>query len=315
VGSNVAPYSFIIMKITLLGTGGTIPTIRRSLPSVALQRDGDLYLFDCGEGTQVQLVRASLSSGKLFAIFLSHLHGDHVTGLPGLLMTIMHQSRENPLLIFGPPGTREYINLIRKCLGFNPKYFLDTREISEGRFYEGPGFWLEAVVVDHKPQTFAFSLEEEQRQGRFFPDKAKKLGVPEGPLFGRLQRGETITLKDRKVISPSMVMGPPRKGRKFVYATDTRPCPQVVKIAREADLLIHEGMFTSDMEKEAQIKAHSTVSQAARTARDAGVKKLIITHISSRYKRINELLKEARSIFPQAIIGKDLMELEIPVHK
>lgn len=303
------------MKITLLGTGGAIPTLRRNLPAVALQREGDIFLFDCGEGTQVQLIRASLSPGKLSAIFLSHLHGDHVTGLPGLLMTMMHQAREKPLFIFGPPGTKEYLNLIRKCLGFNPPYLLDIREISEGRVYSGSGFWVEAVGVDHKPHTFAFSLEEEPRPGRFFPDKAKELGVPKGPLFGKLQRGETLTLEGGEVITPSMVMGPSRKGRKFVYVTDTRPCPQIIELAKEADFLIHEGMFASDMEEEARLKGHSTISQAARIAVEAKVKKLVITHISSRYRQINELLDEARAIFPHAIIGRDLMEFEIPVHK
>ena len=304
------------MKVILLGTGGTIPTLRRSLPSVALQREGHIFLFDCGEGTQVQIIRASLSPGKLFAIFLSHLHGDHVTGLPGLLMTIMHQSREKPLLIFGPPGTAEYVNLIRKCLEFNPQYSLDIREVSEGRFFSGPGFWMEATAVDHnKPHTLAFSLVEEPRPGRFYPEKAKGLGVPEGPLFGQLQRGGTLTLKDGRVITPSMVMDPPRTGRKFVYITDTRPCPQAIRIAQGADFLIHEGMFASDMEEEARIKGHSTASQAAGIASEAGVKRLVITHISSRYRRIHDLLKEARSIFPQTLIGRDLMEFEIPVHK
>ena len=303
------------MKVTLLGTGGAIPTLRRSLPALALQRDGDFFLFDCGEGTQVQIVRASLSPGKLFAIFLSHLHGDHVTGLPGLLMTIMHQGREKPLRIFGPPGIREYINLNRKCLGFNPPYGLEIRELTEGKFFSGPGFWMEAVAVDHRLHTLAFSLVEEPRPGRFFPEKAKNLGIPEGPLFGKLQRGETITLENGREITPSMVMSPPRKGRKFVYATDTRPCPQVVTFAHEADLLVHEGMFAQDMEEEANLKGHSTCAQAARIASEAKVKKLVITHISTRYQRTNEMLYEARSVFPKTVIGQDLMEFEIPVHK
>ncbi|MCD6352635.1 MAG: ribonuclease Z [Proteobacteria bacterium] len=303
------------MKVTLLGTGGMIPTLHRNLPSIALQREGDLFLFDCGEGTQIQFVRASLSFGKLFAIFLSHLHGDHVTGLPGLLMTIMQQSREKPLLIFGPPGTREYVNISRKCLGFTPSYLLDIREISEGRFYSGAGFRMEAILLDHRIPTFAFSLTEDPRPGCFFPDKARELGVPEGPLFGKLQRGETLTLEDGKTVTPEMVMGPSRKGRKFVYVSDTRPCAQVVKFAREADFLIHEGMFSSEMEEDARKKGHSTAAQAARIAREAGAKRLVITHISSRYRRINELLSEARSVFPGAIIGRDLMEFEIPMHK
>lgn len=303
------------MKVTLLGTGGTIPTLRRSLPSVALQRDGEIFLFDCGEGTQVQIIRASLSPGKIAAIFISHLHGDHVTGLPGLLMTIMHQSREKPLSIFGPPGLKEYINLIRKCFGFNPPYALDIHELKEGTFLTGDGFSMKAVFVDHRPHTLSFSLVEDPRPGRFFPEKAVELGVPEGPLFGKLQRGKNITLPDGREITPQMVMNPPRKGRKFVYATDTRPCPQVVKLAYEADLLVHEGMFAQEMEEEANIKGHSTSAQAARIAKEARVKKLVLIHISTRYPQIDELLHEAREVFPQTVVGQDLMEIEIPVHK
>ena len=303
------------MKVTLLGTGGTIPTLRRNLPSVALQRDGDIFLFDCGEGTQVQIIRASLSPGKLFAICLSHLHGDHVTGLPGLLMTIMHQSREKPLLIVGPPGTKEYLYLIRKCLGFNPSYFLDIREVTEGIFFSAPGFSIEAIVVDHRPHTLAFSFVEKARPGKFYPEKAEQLGIPKGPLFGKLQRGETLTLPDGREITPAMVMSPPRKGRKFVYVADTRPCPQVVTFAYGADLLVHEGMFAQDLEEEAKIKGHSTAAQAAQIAHEAKVKNLVITHISTRYQRIDELLNDARGIFPNAIIGQDLMAFEIPVHQ
>ena len=263
----------------------------------------------------MQITRAGLSPGKLFAVFLSHLHGDHVTGLPGLLMTIMHQSREKPLLIFGPRGTREYVSMFSKCLGFNPTYLLDVREITAGCIFTGPGFRMEAIEVDHRLKTFAFSLVEEPRAGRFYPDKAKELGVPEGPSFGKLQRGETIVLPNGTEVTPEMVIGPPRKGRKFAYVTDTRPWQPVIPFAEEADLLIHEGMFTSDMETEARQKGHSTVGQAAEIAKKARVKKLILTHISPRYLHIGDLLSEARAIFPKAIIGKDLMEFEIPVNK
>jgi ribonuclease Z len=174
---------------------------------------------------------------------------------------------------------------------------------------------MEAIEVDHRRPTFAFSLEEKPRPGRFFPEKAKGLGVREGPSFGKLQRGESLTLPNGTVIHPDMVMGPPRKGRKFAYVTDTRPCESVLRMAEEADLLIHEGMFASDMEEEAHKKAHSTVAQAATIARAARVKKLVVTHISPRYVRIGELIREARAIFPNTIIGKDLMEFKIPVNK
>ena len=313
--SDAASGTETIMEVTLLGTGGAIPTLRRSLPSVALQREGSLFLFDCGEGTQVQISRASLNPGKLEAVFLTHLHGDHVTGLPGLLMTIMHQSREKPLLLFGPAGTKEFVSMIRKCLGFNPTYYLDIREVTEGRCYVQNEFWIEAAEVDHRPRTFAFSFQEKPRPGRFYPEQAQLLGIPEGPLFGKLQRGESVSAPDGTVVHPEMVMGPPRSGRKFVYVTDTRPCPAVVSLAEDADLLIHEGMFANDMEEEAHRKAHSTVTQAAQIAKAARVRKLVLTHISPRYTRIDELLHEARAVFPHAVIGRDLMTFKIPVHK
>jgi len=227
----------------------------------------------------------------------------------------MHQSREKPLLIFGPPGIKEFLELMRKCLRFNPQYFLDIREITAGRFFSGQGFSMEAVTVDHGPHTLAFSLEEDPRPGRFYPEKAKDLGVPEGPLFGQLQQGKTLTLPGGQVITPAMVMGPPRKGRKFVYVSDTRPCPQATALAQGADLLIHEGMFGEEMADEANKKGHSTVSQAATIAVAARAKKLVITHISSRYHRVDDLIAEARRIFPEAVIGRDLMEFAVPVHK
>ena len=303
------------MKIVILGAGGTIPTLFRNLPAVALQRKGEVFLFDCGEATQIQFSRSSLSLGKLSYIFISHLHGDHLTGLPGLLMTLSQLSRSSPLHIFGPPGIGEYVGAIKKYLGFNPPYDLIVKEIEGGTILRGEGYWVESAPSDHRVFNLAYALEEEKRPGRFFLDKAIKLGVPEGPLFRRLQLGEDIILNNGRMIRSQEVIADPRMGRKIVYAIDTRPCEAVVKLSLRADLLVHDGMFGDDLRGEAKKKGHSTVIQAAEVAKKAKAKRLILSHISARYGSTKDLEKEAASIFPGAVVAKDLMEIEIPVNK
>ena len=303
------------MKIVILGAGGTIPTLFRNLPAVALQREGEIFLFDCGEATQIQLSRSGLSPSKIKYIFISHLHGDHLTGLPGLLMTLSQLSRNSPLHIFGPPGIAEYIDAIKRYFGFKPFYDLIIKEIGEGRVFEGMGYWVEAVATDHTIFALGYALEEERRPGRFLLDKALKLGVPEGPLFRKLQEGNNITLDNGRIIRSQDVMGDLRKGRKIVYAVDTRPCEAVVSLSLNADLLIHDGMFSDDLREEAKKKGHSTVVEAAEVAKKAKVKRLLITHISPRYQNNKDLEQEAASIFPGAVIAKDFLRIEIPVLK
>lgn len=301
------------MKVIMLGTSGAIPTLRRNLPALAVQREGDIFLFDCGEGTQMQIMKAKLSPSKVGKIFISHLHGDHVVGLPGLLMSLRQASRQQPVFIYGPRGIKDYVLANKRCLNFHCGYKIVLKEVEEGKILEEEEYWFEAVFLDHDHLTFGYALIEKERPGEFLVEKAKALGVKEGPLFGRLQRGEEVKLENGKTVCPQDVLGKPRKGRKVVYAADTRLCRGVAELSREADVLIHDGMFSQDEEKEAGERGHSTVAQVARMAKEIKVKKLILTHISSRYPDDKPLLKEAREIFPPTLIARDLMEVDVPL--
>lgn len=303
------------MRITILGSGGTLPTPSRNLPSIALRREGKVFLFDCGEGTQLQLMRARVGFGPIEGIFISHLHGDHVTGIPGLLMTLGQSSREGAITIYGPPGLQQYIRETMDNLSIHPAYEVTIQESEKGIMCEGTEYWIEAVPVDHGLFTLTYAFIEHQRPGRFDINKAKDLGIPEGPLFSELQDGKDIRLGDGRTIHAQEVVGPPRPGRKVVYAIDTRPCSNVIALAKGADLLIHDGMFAEEMRAEAKERGHSTARQAAEVAKEAGVDKLVLVHISPRYENDEDLLKEAQEIFPQTLIAQDLLTLDIPVHK
>ncbi len=301
------------MRVVMLGTSGAIPTLRRNLPAAAVQRGGQIFLFDCGEGTQMQMMKAGLSLCKVEKIFISHLHGDHVVGLPGLLMSLGQTPRHWPISIYGPTGIKDYVLDNKKNLNFHCEYEIVIKEVNEGKISEEEEYRFEAVALDHNHLTLGYVLIERERPGIFLLEKAKALGIKEGPLFGKLQRGEDIKLENGKTIHPQDVLGKPRRGRKIIYAADTRPCRKVAELSREVDVLIHDGMFSQNEEKEARERGHSTVTQVARMAKEAGVKKLILTHISSRYPDDKLLLEEARKILPSAIIARDLMEIEIPL--
>lgn len=301
------------LEITFLGTGSGAPSLERNLACVAVQRGGELFLFDCGEGAQIQYRRAGLGFAPLTAIAISHLHGDHVTGLMGLLMSLQLADRTEPLDLYGPPGLGEYVRCNRRALHTHFGYPLHLRE--EGGpavFRETPAYRLIAAPLDHRLFCLGFRLEEFSRPGRFNLDEARRLGVPEGPLFGRLQRGEPVSLPDGRIVAPEQVLGPTRRGVTFVYATDTRPCAPAVELARGADLLVYEGTFDARVGDEAHRKGHSTVADAARVAREAGVRELVITHLSPRYTDVSPLLAQARAIFPNTRIARDLFRVEVP---
>jgi len=303
------------LRLITLGTGGMIPSLNRGLPSTALKRGGEVILFDCGEGTQVQVMKAGIGFGGIRRIFISHLHGDHITGLPGFLMTLSQTNRRAPLYIFGPPGLRGFWDGLGRTLGFKTGYEVIIQEI-EGDFQiRGDGYLIRAIPVDHTIFCLAYGLMEDERPGRFNRVRAEELGVPPGPLFGRLQRGEEVFPPNGGVVRPSDVLGPKRRGRKVVYAVDTRPCAGVAALAQGADVLIHEGVFGEELREEANLRGHSTVVQAAEVAREAGVGRLILTHISPRYKDVKGLLAQARAVFPRTTIAWDLMQWEVPVHK
>jgi ribonuclease Z len=303
------------MKVVTLGTGGAIPTAQRSLPATALIREGEMLLFDCGEGTQLQMRRAHTGFGRLTKIFISHLHGDHLAGLPGLLMTMALLSRDKPLKIFGPPGLKKFVRVARETFRFHNEYELTVHEIEGGRVTADPGYWVEARPMDHSIFALGYSLVEEDRPGEFNLKRALELGVPEGPLFGQLQSGNSITLEDGRLIRPQEVLGSARRGRKFVHALDTRPCEAVVAMANGADLVVHDGMFAQDLVEDAQQMGHSTARQAAQVAKEAGIRQLILSHISQRYRDDKVLLQEARSVFPRTEVARDLMSIEIPLHR
>lgn len=305
----------MIIDIVILGSGGAIPTLTRNLPSVAVQCDGRVFLFDCGEGTQTQMVRAKLPLSKIERIYISHLHGDHVMGLPGLLMTMGQIPRERALYIHGPPGISEFVEGNRRFLGHQCPFPVIVTEHKGGRVSEDDTVFVDAVPVEHSCFTLAFAFQERERPGQFQIEEARRQGIPPGPLYGRLQSGESVTLRDGRVIEPGQVLGPTRRGRKIVYATDTRPCDQVVSLALEADVLIHDGMFSDDLRAQARQKHHSTVVQAARIARRAKVGSLVLTHISSRYMQDGPLAAEARKVFPATRVARDLMEFNVPMYK
>jgi len=302
------------LEAFILGCGGMMPLPYRHLTSVLLRREGDLFLFDGGEGTQVSLRKLNLKWKKINAIFVSHTHADHVTGIPGLLMLSSQVDRDEPLYIYGPPKIAEYIDSSRKVLDMYINYEIVVKEIREpGIVYEGEDFHVRAFPLQHTKTCVGYTLEENQRPGAFNPERARELGVPCGPLWSRLQSGETVKAEDGSDVRPDEVLGSSRKGRKFSYVTDTRYIPSIADEVSGSDLLVCEGMFENGLVDTAVEKKHMTAGQAGLIARDAGVKKMALIHYSPRYtdNDLKILLAEAREVFPQTILSKDRMVLPI----
>lgn len=302
------------LKIIFLGTSGGVPTNERSLPSVVIQREGEILMFDCGEGTQRQMIKAKLGFGRRMTVFITHMHGDHVLGLPGLIQTMSLLGREKPLNVYGPTGIKAFIEAVTATVKFWLSFPINVTEVScEGTVYECGDYEVKAVWADHTIPSLAYALVEKPRPGRFYPERAMALGVPMGPLWSALQRGASVTLPDGRVVKPSDVLGPPRPGRKIAYSGDTRPSDRVVELAKDADVLIHEATFGDDLQERAKEEGHSTSSGAANVASKANVNLLILTHISARYSHPEVLLEEARRIFPNTRLASDLDEIEVPL--
>jgi ribonuclease Z len=307
------------MKIIPLGTSSGKPTLHRNVSATAVVGEGEWWLFDCGEGTQVQIQRAGLSIHRLAGIFITHLHGDHFNGLAGLLSTMALDKRERKLVLVGPPGVGEYLEVLRRLKILWTNYPITLCELGKDDFgregeqlvYDSERFYVISRPLFHRIFALGFRVQERDRPGRFDLQGAKALGIPAGPLYGRLQRGETITLADGRVIESSAVVGPARAGIAVAYCLDTRPCENAVRLAQGADWLIHEATFTEDLLEEAAHYGHSTARQAARTAREAGAQRLLITHFSSRFPDASVLLNEAREVFPATTMARDLMEIEV----
>ena len=303
------------LYVVFLGTGGSWPTVRRNVTSVAIKRGSEVILFDCGEGTQRQIQKSKLSYMQISKIFISHFHGDHFLGLPGLIQTMQLNDRKEPLYIYGPKGIKKIVETAVTLGYFRPSYPIYAIELKSGDKVEGDGYSVSTIRVEHTVPTLAYALEENTRPGRFNKAKALELGVPEGPLFRKLQNGESIKLKDGRIIEPSMVLGPPRPGRRIVFSGDTRPCESLVNFSKYADLLIHDATFLSDLEDTAMEYGHSTALQAAEIAKKANVKQLALFHISPRYANAKPLEREAKSIFENTFLPNDFCEIEIKLQK
>ncbi|MDY9927938.1 ribonuclease Z [Methanosarcina sp.] len=301
-----------MLRITFLGTGGSLPTRNRNPSAVMVNREGELILFDCGEGTQQQMMRAKTGMMSLSSIFISHFHADHFLGIPGLIQTMSFLGRTEPLTIYGPEGTREFTEFF-KILGYcNLKYEIRGVELKPDDIVEGEGYMVRALKTEHSIPSLGYALIENPRPGRFNREKAVGLGVPPGPLFAKLQRGNPVEVNG-KIVKPEEVMGIPRPGRTIVYTGDTRPCEEVLEASRDADLLIHDGSFADEMADWAEESMHSTAGEVAALAKEAGVRKLVLTHISSRYTDdADPVLKDSKKVFENVIVAEDLMELEVP---
>jgi len=300
-----------VLRITFLGTGGSVPSPHRNPSAIAIRRESELFLFDCGEGTQQQMMRAKTGM-KITAIFITHFHADHVLGIPGLLQTLSLQGRTEPLEIYGPKGVKRFLYHLLS-LGYASKNFdVKAIELQHGDVIRRQNYEIRAFKTEHNIRSIGYVLEEAMRPGKFNRERAIELGLKPGPLFSKLQHGESVFVNGRE-IRPEDVLGPPRPGRKIVYTGDTRPCESVIQAAENADILIHDGSL-AEAEKELAIEyMHSTVTEAAEVAAKANVRKLILTHISARYddEDAKKLEEEARKIFPNTIIASDLMTIDV----
>jgi ribonuclease Z len=301
-----------MLSVTFLGTGAATPTIDRNVAGLAVHREGETLLFDCGEGNQRQMMRYGV--GFAFReIYFTHYHADHMLGVTGLLRTMGLQDRSAPVMLYGPKGAQRILGAAVNLGIERNKFPVEIVEIQAGDRLARDEYELVVFETEHRADTVGYALVEQLRLGRFDPDKARAMGIPEGPLWGQLHKGKTVTLPDGRMVGPAELVGPPRPGRTLVYSGDTRPNLAVIEASRGADLLVHEATFGSDELERARETGHSTAAEAARVALEAGVRRLILTHISSRYTRdAAELLAEARGVFPETVIARDGMTVDVP---
>lgn len=307
------------MQITFLGTSSGVPTRSRNVSSVALRlpQRAEVWLFDCGEGTQHQILRSDLKISQICRIFITHMHGDHTFGLMGLLASYGLAGSPTKIEIYGPPGLSEYLQACQRYSHTNLSYPLKVYPLEPGTIYEDDEFIVSCGYLKHRVTAFGYRITEKQRPGRFNVEKAKELGIPFGPLYGKLKAGEQITLPDGREIRGTDLCAPPEVGRKVVYCTDTVYYEGAVELARDADVLIHEATFAHQDSQLAFDRLHSTSTMAAQVALGAGVKQLIMTHFSPRYAPgnslvLDDLLQEARAIFPNTQLAHDFLIYEVP---
>jgi ribonuclease Z len=287
--------------------------VERNVSSIALAREGETMLFDCGEGTQRQMMRYGVAF-SLADIFFTHFHADHVIGVIGLMRTMALQGRTDPLRLWGPKGGSRHLKRAEQFGVDRLTFPVEIEELDGGQAVKRAGYSIVPFAVEHGPGTaFGYALVEDDRKGRFDPERARAIGVPEGPMWGKIHRGESVTLDDGRVVQPSELVGPRRSGRTVVITGDTRPCPSTERAATNADLLVHEATFGDEEAERAMETGHSTAREAAQLARRSGCRRLLLTHFSARYSRdAHELEAQARAEFPDVSIGKDGMEIEVP---
>ncbi|MCM3339934.1 ribonuclease Z [Paenibacillus sp. MER TA 81-3] len=299
------------MDIYFLGTGAGMPTTRRNVSSMALrlyEERGSFWMFDCGEGTQHQVLRSPLKLGKCEFIFITHLHGDHLFGLPGLLSSRAYQGGVTPLTVFGPKGLKKFIHTTFAVSATQLPYELRIQEIEPGVIWSDDQFTVTALPLEHRVLSFGYRVQEKDRPGKLKFELLQQKGIPPGPMYGKLKRGEDIELPNGELVFAASVVGAPIPGRSVAILGDTRPCDNAVRLARNVDLFVHEATFLEDKKDNAHDFGHSTAKQAAAAAKNAHAKKLALTHFSSRYKEdevMEQLLAEAKEVFPNTVLADE----------
>ena len=310
-----------MLSVTFLGTSAARPTVERNVSAMALVREGETLLFECGEGTQRQMMRYGVSFA-LSEIFFTHFHADHFLGVIGLIRTLGLQTRAEPMVLYGPKGAKKVLGQAIQLGVERVPFGVDIREVKPGDVIGsdngGNGaprtaYQIQVFATEHGGGSVGYALREHERSGRFDPEKARAAGIPEGPLWGKLQKGEAVELPDGRKVVPEGIVGEKRRGRTVVFTGDTRPCAAVVDAAQGADLLIHEATFGEEEKERAKETGHSTAREAAQVALAAHAKRLILSHVSARYSiSADELVKEAREVFKETIVAKDGMTVEVP---
>lgn len=301
-----------MLRVTFLGTGGSLPTPNRNPSGIMVNREGELMLFDCGEGTQQQMMRSKTGMMALSSIFITHFHADHILGIPGLVQTLSFHGRTEPLTIYGPHWVEEFTKLLVGLGYYKLKYEIKTVQLKPGDIIKRDGYSIHILKTEHSVPSIGYALVEDERMGKFNRKKAIELGVPPGPMFSKLHRGESVEIEGKTIQSKDVVAST-RKGRTIVYSGDTRPCEGILKASLGADLLIHDGTLTDDKSDRAVESMHSTAGEAASLAKEAEVHHLVLTHISSRYTDdTTPILEDAKKIFKNVTVADDLMEIEVP---
>lgn len=300
------------MRVITLGTGAGRPTLQRFASATALEHEGEILLFDCGEGAQIQLMRSPLHWGKLSTIFIGHLHGDHLYGLPGLLGTLSLAEREAPMKLFGPVGIKAYLETLIAVQSLWVRFPLEVVEIeAAGRILETESYEVFTAPLKHVIPCWGFRFSEKPRPGLFDEKKAEALGIPIGPERRELVEGRSIRLADGREIHPQELVGPRRPGLSFAYCLDTQPCAAVLELAQGVDCLVHESTFVRDLQAEANQWGHSTAADAGRMAKESKAKQLVLTHLSSRYLETEVLVAEAKENFENCVVAEDLLTLHL----